>query len=120
MAANHELGKRGESMAVEFLSCKGYKVLATNWVWNHREVDIFAAKDNVLAVVEVKIRASVAFGEPEVWVTKSKQKLIIEAANQFIVKNKLDLEVRFDIISIVFNGGKYKLDHIEDAFYPLL
>lgn len=120
MSAIHELGKKGESLASQFLIKQGYTILATNWVWAHREIDILAQKDNVLVVVEVKTRTSSAFGEPEAFVSKAKQKLLIEAVNQFAARNKLEHEIRFDIISIIFKGTTHQLHHIEDAFYPLV
>ena len=35
-------------------------------------------------------------------------------------KNNLDLEVRFDIISVIINDNKNEINHIEDAFYPII
>ena len=31
---------------------------------------------------------------------------------------QMDIETRFDIVSIVFNNGEPVIDHIEDAFLP--
>ena len=42
---------------------------------------------------------------------------LIRAANAYIEENDIDLECRFDIISIVFAENKHQVDHIEDAFY---
>jgi len=120
MAENHDIGKKGEELALTHLTANGYKILATNWVWNHREIDILAQKDDTLLVAEVKTRTSLSFGEPEAFVSKAKQRLLIEAANHYIDKHKLSLEVRFDIISIVFKGNSHQLHHIEDAFYPVV
>ena len=49
-----------------------------------------------------------------------KQKQIIKAADAYVKEEDLDLESRFDIITIVVNGRYTKLDHLEDAFYPTL
>jgi putative endonuclease len=46
--------------------------------------------------------------------------MLIVAANHYLFKNNLDLEVRFDIISVLFKGDNYRVNHIEDAFYPTL
>ena len=70
-------------------------------------------------VAEVKTRKSNFFGEPEEFVTRQKQKHLIKAANAYIEKNNLDLEVRFDIISIILSGNEQKIFHIEDAFHPI-
>jgi len=120
MAELHETGKKGEAIALEHLVRNGYKILETNWQSSHKEIDIIAKKGDQLIIVEVKARKTAFFGEPEEFVTKSKQKLLISAANHYISKNDLDLEVRFDIISVLFKGDKYQVNHIEDAFYPTL
>jgi putative endonuclease len=72
-----------------------------------------------LIIVEVKTRASRYLAGPEITVTKSKQQLIIKAANQYIIENEIDLETRFDIISIILNQQETDIDHLVDAYYPL-
>jgi putative endonuclease len=72
-----------------------------------------------LVIAEVKTRKSNYFGEPETFVTKQKQKNLIKTAHEYIERNKLDLEVRFDIISVIMSGNG-SVNHIEDAFYPTL
>ncbi len=120
MADIHNIGKRGEALAIEHLVKQGYKILETNWQSNHQEIDIIARKDNVLVIVEVKARSTNYFGEPEAFVTKQKQRMLIKAANHYLSKENLHLEVRFDIISVLFRQDEHKLKHIEDAFYPLM
>ncbi len=120
MADIHKIGKRGEAVAIEHMVKQGYEILATNWQSNHQEIDIIARKDNVLVIVEVKARSTNYFGEPEVFVTIQKQRMLIKAANHYLSKENLHLEVRFDIISVLFRQDEHKLKHIEDAFYPLM
>jgi putative endonuclease len=45
-----------------------------------------------------------------------KIKLLVSAANEYVVQNELDIEVRFDIITIHKKGSKYDLHHIKEAF----
>ncbi len=118
MAQSHDIGQAGEALAAEHLKQQGCQILETNWQSNHQEIDIIARKGNILVIVEVKTRSSNFFGEPEVFVTKQKQRMLIKAANHYVAKNELDLEIRFDIISILFKDQKHRLNHIEDAFYP--
>ncbi len=120
MAEFHDTGKKGEELAASYLAGKGYRILEKNWRAGHNEIDIIAQKDQILVIVEVKTRRTNYFGEPEEFVTKNKQKLLVQAANAYVQKNKLDLESRFDIISILFKGNDYKIHHIEDAFYAVL
>ena len=73
-------GFAGEDMAAKLLQEKGYKILARNWRCGHLEVDIIAETDDYLVIVEVKTRKSAAFGEPEVFVDRQKQRNLIRAA----------------------------------------
>ena len=74
----------------------------------------------MLVIAEVKTRSTNYFGEPEAFVTKKKQAHLIKAANAYIEKNNLDLEVRFDIVSVLKKGEIYKVNLIQNAFYPLV
>lgn len=118
MAQHNETGKEGEKMAAMFLIKKGYSILSRNFRYKKSEIDIIAQKDKTIAFVEVKTRTNAFFQEPELSVTRSKQKQITLGANFFIQENDIDLDIRFDIIAITLFGNK--INHIEDAFYPLV
>lgn len=117
MAQHNELGNRGEKIAIKFLKDEGYQILATNYRFQKAEIDIIAQKDATLAIIEVKTRTSDYFGNPQDFVNKKKIELLVKATNNYIEKNDLDLEVRFDIIAIILNQNTTKIDHLEDAFY---
>ena len=54
MAEHNELGKAGENAAVAYLEEHGYLIRHRNWRKGHFELDIVAAKENELVIVEVK------------------------------------------------------------------
>lgn len=118
MAEHIDFGKQGEEIAVKYLMDKGYEILERNWRNRHKEIDIIAKDGKELVIVEVKTRKSSNYGEPEFAVNKQKQRLLIYAANAYIYRSNLDIDTRFDIISIVFKDGNPVIDHIEDAFLP--
>ena len=113
-----ETGSTGEQIAAEYLQQKGYTIQAVNWRSGNKEIDIIAEIKNTIIIVEVKSRTAPFLVEPELAVTVGKQRLLIFAANQYLEIKKLDKEVRFDIISIVFNKSNHQITHLEDAFYP--
>jgi putative endonuclease len=115
---NSDLGNKGETIACEHLASKGYKILFRNWRFKQKEIDIIAQFEDQLIIVEVKTRAFGGIMLPKDAVNLKKQRLIIEAANAYIQKHDVNLEVRFDIISILYNANTYKVEHIENAFYP--
>ena len=118
MAKHNELGKHGEELAVQYLTEKGYEILERNWRNKHKEIDLVAKDGETLVIVEVKTRQSDDHGEPDLAVTRQKQTRLIYAANAYIFKYNLDINTRFDIISIVIKDGNPVIEHIEDAFLP--
>lgn len=118
MADHNDFGKLGEELAVNYLVGKGYQILERNWHNIHKEIDIVAKDGKFLVIVEVKARQTDEYGAPDIAVTKKKQQMLIAAANAYIFKKRLDVETRFDIISIVFKDGQPVIEHIEDAFLP--
>lgn len=117
---NTELGAFGEMLAERFLLNKGYKILKKNVRFKKYEADIIAMEGEKIVVVEVKTRQTAEIGEPWRAVTRSKQRQIIQVANFYICNNNIDRDTRFDIISIVHNSYRTQIEHIEDAFYPLV
>lgn len=113
---NIDFGKQGEDKAIAFLIENGFEILERNWRFRHNEVDIIARQGNLLVIVEVKTRSGADFGEPYTAVGFRKQQYLIFAAERYLFSHHLDLEVRFDIISIISGSGRETLEHIEGAF----
>lgn len=120
MAKHYDLGIQGEDFAASYLASKGYKIVERNWRFGKDEIDIIAEHDNFLVIVEVKTRSSSNYGNPEEAVGDQKHRSLIRAANEYVIRKEIDLEVRFDIFTIVIESGKQTVNHIEDAFYPTL
>lgn len=120
MSAHNELGKKGEELAQAFLKKAGYKIRHCNWRFQKAELDIVSEKDDILVVVEVKSRNAFAFERPQDAVTIAKQKRIVKAADAYIQERNINLECRFDIISVIFNQQEVTIEHIEDAFSAML
>ena len=121
MAEHNDFGKWGEQLAREFLEEKGYLILEQNWNCGHKEIDIIALDGQELVIVEVKTRRVTFLVDPEETVDKTKQRFLIWAAETYVKRNKLDFDVRFDIIAVVVDqNNEHRIDHIENAFYPML
>ncbi len=120
MPNNTQKGNQGEEIARAHLLKLGYSILEKNWRHKHLEIDIIASINNTLVIVEVKLRTNDFFGNPEEFVTLSKQKKLIRAADFYIKENNINWETRFDIVAIIQNVNELKLEHFEAAFYPTL
>ena len=116
---NRAKGIIGENEADVFLQSKGFKIIEKNWSMGKLEVDLIGTIGKYIVFVEVKKRYSKAFREPWEAVNRKKQRNIILAANIYLKKSQTDLEPRFDIVSIVQDGQKIEIEHIEQAFWPM-
>jgi len=119
MAKHLDLGRQGELLAKTHLENEGYEILDENWTFGKAEIDLIAYKDRMIIFTEVKTRTGNYFGQPEDFVDIRKQKLLAEAAEEYIYIMNHQGEVRFDIIAILFSSEtSYQLNHIPDAFWP--
>ena len=119
-----ELGRMGELLARKYLENNGFLVLHCNWRSGHRELDIVAKKEYRIHFVEVRSRREPVLVEPALTVTRDKQLTLMSAARAYMSRFRLDLEVQFDVIAIVFGPKgpddlQYKLEYIPDAFSPI-
>lgn len=114
-----QIGSIGEDLAVHYLVEEGYSIQARNWRSGRKEIDIIAAKDDLVVFVEVKFRRSSRHGHPEEFVDARKQAHLIQAATAWLAASGHDKEIRFDIIAIQGeNSQENNLIHIPDAFFP--
>jgi len=117
MAQHNELGKKGEQLAVDFLLQEGYAIVERNYRFQKAEVDIIAKKEDTLAIIEVKTRSTIDFGNPQDFVKPKQIQRLVKAVDEYVTVNNLDVEVRFDIIAITKQGNGFNIEHLENAFY---
>ena len=117
MGKHNEFGKEGEQIAVDFLIKNGYYIKYRNYYYQKAEIDIIAQKGHTLAIVEVRARSNDQIIPIADTVTKKKIKLLVMAADHYVNEAALDVEIRFDIITILKNSKIFKIEHLEDAFY---
>ncbi|HZY78599.1 MAG TPA: YraN family protein [Cyclobacteriaceae bacterium] len=115
MTSKIQTGNDGETLAARYLVAKGYEIVARNYRYGRAEIDLIVKKGNWLVFVEVKTRASEAFGFPEEFVDKEKESNILFAAENYMYLINWNGNVRYDIISVL--GPSKDIMHFEDAFY---
>lgn len=120
MAEHNELGKKGEEAAVRLLKSKHYRILEQNWTFRGYEIDIIAEDNEFIVFVEVKTRTSRQWGNPEDFIGKNRMRRMIRAANHYLIGKAVDKPARFDIVSVVWNGKEFELEHLDDAFLSFL
>ncbi len=117
MGKHNEFGQEGEQIASDFLKQKGYQILKQNYRYDRAEIDILAQIDEILAVVEVKSRTSGFLEDISHTINRGKIQRLVKATDHFITQNNLDLEVRYDIITVIKKRNDFEIEHLENAFH---
>ena len=111
------LGDLGEKAAEDLLAAQGYRIVARKHRCSRGEVDLVAERGELLVFVEVRTRATAAFGGPEETVGAAKQQRVVRAARDFLARWRGPPRgARFDVVAIVDHPEGPRLSHIPDAF----
>ena len=117
--ARHEVGRRGEELAAQYLVQRGWRVLARNYRAGPREIDIVAARDDVVAFVEVKTRTTSSGGTTLEPIRRLKRRAVVAAARRWIHENgRRGCAYRFDAVGVELKGGRVVIEHVPDAWRP--
>lgn len=124
-------GMKGEDIACEFLTQKGYLITGRNIHLGNYEIDIIACDDSYILFVEVKTRIEYPgtdYGSAASAVSRTKQKNLVSAAEVYIRKmlknDTSDLQPRIDVIEVYLPSSSDKnvnslpkVRHIKNAVY---
>ena len=114
------VGNLGEEVACKYLKGLGHRILDRNWRHSHLEVDIISLDSKGLHFVEVKSRVAPVSADPLENVTPLKKRRLVYAAQAYLNERCCgDLEVTFDVITVVFDGGKTQIEYYNQAFIPI-
>ena len=113
-----DLGRIGESAALDAYLQTGYRVVARNWRCPIGEIDLIVALGAELVFCEVKARRGTGLGGPYEAVTWKKQRKLRALADAFLTTSGLDPPaVRFDVASVTFDArGRASVYLFEQAF----
>ena len=126
MAEHNDLGKWGEQYVEAFLRRKGYVILERDWRHGRSLCDMvlicITADQTTLVFVEVMTRRGDDTTLPEDAVTLNKMRRLGHSADNYVKMNNITEDLRFDIVALVGNSHSEEpqINHIEDAFNPLL
>lgn len=113
------LGRRGESLAEQYLVAAGARVLARNYRLRSGELDLVVDHDGDLVGVEVKTRRPGQSALPEEAVGYTKLQRLERTLTRFAMDHGLEhLGWRIDVIALEIDhhGTVQRLDHIRDAY----
>jgi putative endonuclease len=111
------VGQTWERLAEKHLKKAGYRIRDRNVRLKVGEIDIIAEEKGILCFIEVKGRSSLAFGAPAEAITLEKQRRLYRAAEIYLQRERLREKIcRFDVVSILDDGGGETVEILRDAF----
>ena len=117
MAESHETGRRAEGVAAAYLERRGWHVVDRNWRFHHKELDLVAERDGLVAFVEVKARAESGWGSALEAITARKRRDLAVAARGWIaLRGGGYHSFRFDAVVVVRGPRGTRVEHVEDAW----
>jgi putative endonuclease len=117
MAESHRFGRRAEGLAAQYLRSRGWRILDRNWRFHHKELDLVAERDGLIAFVEVKARGPGTWGHPLDAITAAKRKELVRAARGWIARHgRREQSYRFDAVVVMAGRDRTLVEHIEGAW----
>ena len=108
-------GLYGEYLAIFYLRCKGYRILAWRYKTAVGEIDIVARRGRSLIFVEVKTR--IRLEDALTCFSRRMESRITRAAQSFISRNPAyaGMDMRFDFIAV---APFFHITHLDNAWRP--
>lgn len=111
------LGAAGEEAAARWYETAGFSIVDRNWRCERGELDLVAARHDVLTFCEVKTRRSNAFGAPIEAVTERKARRVRMLAARWLAQHPGHATVRFDVAAVTVQpDGALAVEVFENAF----
>lgn len=118
MTGPHEFGRLCEALAADSLVAAGWCIVARNYRFGRREIDLIASRRRTVAFIEVKGRRGPGFGHPLEAITWRKRDEIRRVAEHWVARHGRAGQIyRFDAIAITTApDGDPQIEHVEDAW----
>ena len=109
-----KLGAKVEQAVKQYLTERGFVILAMNYRCQQGEIDIVAREESYYVFIEVKYRSSTRYGFPQEAVGFVKQRRVCNAAKFYLYSHNLgeSTPVRFDVAAVY----KDQITYYKDAF----
>ena len=109
-------GRCAEDEACRYLVSMGYAIITRNARLRRAEIDIIAAKKDLLVFCEVRSRTGEIYGVPEESLNYKKLNRMVYSALAYAARYTQYQSYRIDAICVVFedDGALRRLDHYEN------
>lgn len=115
-----DAGRAAEVAARAWLESQGLACVATNFRARVGELDLVMRDGDVVAIVEVRHRASGTHGGARESVHAFKQRRIVAATGRLLATRPAlsNARLRFDVVAVEGAAPDWRFDWIRDAFRP--
>ena len=113
-----DLGRAGERRAAWFYRLRGYRILGRNVRLRSGEIDLVVRRGRTVVIAEVKTRQSLAAGEGHEAVDRRKRERLIRLGDEYAQRKGVE-QLRYDVLSLFWNGRRFVVTHYADAFRPV-
>jgi putative endonuclease len=116
MGTPQGLGRWAEDQAAAHLRSRGWRIVARNWRFHHKEIDVVARRRGVVAFVEVKARTR-PWGHPLDTIDARKRRDLAVAARGWVaLRGRTGETYRFDAVTVIRDRDGIRLEHVEGAW----
>ena len=114
MNRSKRVGDLGEKIALDCMTKRGFRHVCSNYHSRYGEIDIICEDAKYIVFVEVKSRKKGTFCRGIEAVDRHKRLKIIKTAFDYLLKNSVEKQPRFDVVEVEF--PTQKIVHYENAF----
>jgi Holliday junction resolvase-like predicted endonuclease len=112
------LGRLGERRAAWYYRLRGYTIVERNAKLPSGEIDLIVRRGATTVIAEVKTRQSLGAGEGHEAVDRRKRERLFRLGDQYAARHP-EIHLRYDILSLYWNGWRFIVTPYEDAFRPV-
>lgn len=106
-------GEQGEALAAAFLQREGLTIVAYNYRCRFGEIDLIARQGNTIVFVEVRSRASDAYGGPAASINAAKRAKLLKTARHYLATLRTEPHCRFD--ALLLTGDPPRIEWLRNA-----
>ncbi len=112
-----QTGQAAEAVVARRFEEAGFVVEARNWRCKGGELDVVAARGELLVFVEVRSVTTDFLDSPTLTVSAAKQGRVARAADLYLRRRAVaPRDIRFDVVGVVFGAHGTRVEHLVDAF----
>ncbi len=109
------LGRSAEDLAARYLAQEGYEIIDRNWRNRWCEIDIIAARQGVIHIIEVKYRKNTRYGYAAEYISHDKAARLVRAALSWTWSHNFNGDYQIDVIAVEGPMTAPQISHIPSA-----